>query len=119
MTNCNDDIVDNDESSTSNAQKAYLESNNSKKQLFLMCFGLAEEGIPVFDLNNAHQRVAGGTCTKYYLLPYSFAPSYLSVKNGASYPLKSLVPKIYQECCHYVQFLHMSILLSVTMIIVE
>ena len=28
----------------SNAQRAYLENkNNSKKQLFLMCFGLAED----------------------------------------------------------------------------
>jgi hypothetical protein len=27
----------------SNAQTAYLENNNSKKQLFLMCFGLAED----------------------------------------------------------------------------
>ena len=38
--------------SMSNAQRAYLESNNSKKQLFLMCFGLTEEGgIPVLDLD--------------------------------------------------------------------
>jgi hypothetical protein len=38
----------------SNAQKAYLESNNSKKQLFLMCFGLAEdnkERTPMLDLD--------------------------------------------------------------------
>ena len=36
----------------SNAQRAYLENKNSKKQLFLMCFGLTEEGgIPVLDLD--------------------------------------------------------------------
>ena len=38
----------------SNAQRAYLESNNSKKQLFLMCCGLAEdneERTPMLDLD--------------------------------------------------------------------
>ena len=46
-----DDIAYHDESVMSNAQKAYLESNNSKKYLFLMCFGLAEGGTPGFDLD--------------------------------------------------------------------
>jgi hypothetical protein len=40
-----------DESIMSNAQKAYLKSNNSKKQLFLKWFGLTEGGTPVFDLD--------------------------------------------------------------------
>ena len=38
----------------SNAQKSYLEKNNSKKQLFLMCFGLTEDddgGTPVLDVD--------------------------------------------------------------------
>ena len=35
----------------SSAQKVYLESNNSKKQLFLMCVGLTHGGSSVFDLN--------------------------------------------------------------------
>jgi hypothetical protein len=35
----------------SNSQRAYLSSNNSKKQLFLLCFGLTEGGTPVFDLD--------------------------------------------------------------------
>ena len=49
---CDDDIADHNESVVmSNAEKAYLESNNSKKHLFLMCFGLAEGGTPVFDLD--------------------------------------------------------------------
>jgi hypothetical protein len=34
----------------SNSQRAYLASNNSKKQLFLMCFGLKVGGSPVFDI---------------------------------------------------------------------
>ena len=51
---CDADLEGDDGSmiSMSNAQRAYLESNNSKKQLFLMCFGLTDEGgIPVFDLD--------------------------------------------------------------------
>ena len=38
----------------SNAQRAYLENNNSKKQLFLMCFGLTDDnegGTPMLDLD--------------------------------------------------------------------
>jgi hypothetical protein len=46
-----DDIANHDESIMSNAQKAYLESNSSKEQLFLMCFGLTEGWTLVFDLD--------------------------------------------------------------------
>ena len=35
----------------STAEKAYVESNNSKKQLFLMCVGLTHGGRSVFDLD--------------------------------------------------------------------
>jgi hypothetical protein len=35
----------------SNAQNAYLESNNCKKQLFLICFGLTKGWTLVFDLD--------------------------------------------------------------------
>ena len=45
------DADDNNDETMSNAQQeAYLESNNSKKHLFLMCFGLTEGGTLVFDL---------------------------------------------------------------------
>jgi hypothetical protein len=33
------------------AQKVYLESNNSKKLLFLMCVGLTDQGCSIFDLD--------------------------------------------------------------------
>jgi hypothetical protein len=35
----------------SSAQKVYVESNNSKKQFFLMCVGLTHGGSSLFDLN--------------------------------------------------------------------
>jgi hypothetical protein len=35
---------DEDYEDVSNAKKVYLESNNSKKQLFLMCVGLMDGG---------------------------------------------------------------------------
>ena len=40
----------------SNSQRAYQASNESKKQLFLMCLGLTEKGTPVFDLDAAPWR---------------------------------------------------------------
>lgn len=45
-----DGITDHDKSIMSSAQKTYLESNNSNKHLFLMCFRLSEGGTPAFDL---------------------------------------------------------------------
>jgi hypothetical protein len=41
---------DHDKDDESNAQKVYLESNNSRKQLFLMCVGLMDGGSSIFDL---------------------------------------------------------------------
>ena len=48
------DRLEDNESIISNAQRAYLESNNSKKQLFLMCLGLTEDdegGSPMLNLD--------------------------------------------------------------------
>ena len=46
------DDEDGESIAMSNAQRAYLASNNSKNQLFLMRFGLAGDGgKPVFDLD--------------------------------------------------------------------
>ena len=52
---CDADLEHHDpeRSIVSNAETTYLESNNSKKQLFLMCFGLAEDGgTPVLDIGS-------------------------------------------------------------------
>lgn len=48
-----DRLEDNESLLISNAQRAYLESNNSKKQLFLMCFGLTDDegATPMLDLD--------------------------------------------------------------------
>ena len=46
-----EDDEDDDSLSVSNAQKVYQESNNSKKQLFLMCVGLTDGGSSLFDLD--------------------------------------------------------------------
>jgi hypothetical protein len=35
----------------SNDQKVYVQSNNSKRQLFLMCVGLSVRGTYIFDLD--------------------------------------------------------------------
>jgi hypothetical protein len=42
---------DNEVTVISNAQEVYVHSNNSKKQLFLMCVGLSEGGTNIFDLD--------------------------------------------------------------------
>ena len=47
-----DNNSDDDEvTEVSNAQKAFVQSNNSKKQLLLMCVGLSEGGAYIFDLD--------------------------------------------------------------------
>jgi hypothetical protein len=52
-SDCDADLEhDPEQSIVSNAETTYLESNNSKKKLFLMCFGLTEDGgTPVLDLD--------------------------------------------------------------------
>ena len=44
MMKTKNDADDINDEAMSNAQQAYLESNNSKKHLFLMCFGLTDGG---------------------------------------------------------------------------
>lgn len=46
-----EDIEENDGVILSNAQKVYLESNNCKKQLYLMCVGLMDGGSSIFDVD--------------------------------------------------------------------
>ncbi|KAI2505085.1 hypothetical protein MHU86_9361 [Fragilaria crotonensis] len=51
---CDDGQLEEEDESIiiSNAQRAYVENNNSKKHLFLMCIGLVDDGgTPVLDLD--------------------------------------------------------------------
>jgi hypothetical protein len=47
----NDDDISPESSSSSTAQKVYVESNNSKKQLYLLCLSLKHNGESVLDLD--------------------------------------------------------------------
>jgi hypothetical protein len=70
MMKTKNDADDINDEAMSNAQQAYLESNNSKKHLFLMCFGLTDGGTPVFDpatepWNTIRKRDIKATRVKY------------------------------------------------------